>query len=355
MAKKRCRKKGKRKCYSFSFNDPLAYKLYAFFNFDGRTCTEVLREIVAGRTAETAIDESIAGYFQKCSFGQKFHGGYGTFYSVSLPDNGWFTFNNSVCPDSTPRDDLTKQITLVARLNLRDDGNTLTEYQFIGKHAGNGGTNNPFDFNCSHGGTPTPRLTRAHASDFRIHTAPAAISFETDYTIAVYQNGADISTNATWYKDGQLWGTASLSGAGSGACTGGSQNIRIGRRADNGLQYRGRFERILVYARNLSLLEHWQLHDDPDVMFREDDFMTSIGLLTAASTPQTITSQARFANSFVRADAAIQSSVVFATSFLVRESRGNISGNIQFASRFTACVSTDIYAADTGDTGRYRR
>ncbi len=354
MAKKRCKKKGKRKCYSFSFNDPLAYKLYAFFNFDGRNCMEVLRQIIAGKNAETAVDESISGYFQKCNFGTKFHGGYGTFYSVSLPDSGWFTFNNTVCPDSTSRDDLTKEITLVARLNLRDDGNTLTEYQFIGKHAGNGASANPFDFNCSHGGTPTPRLTRANA-DFRIHSAPAALSFDTEYTIAVYQDGSAIETPATWYKDGSLWGTSSLGGTGSGAATGGGQAIRIGRRADNALQYRGRFERILVYARKLTPLEHWQLHDDPDVMFREDDFMTSIGLITAASTPQTITSNVIFDNEFVRADAAAQSEVVFLSEFLAVESRGSIDSDVQFASRFTACTSTDIYSADIGDAGRYRR
>jgi len=314
----------------------------------------VLRQVVAGKNTETAIDESIAGYFQKTNFGPKFHGGYGTFYSVSLPDNGWFTFKNSICPDATPRDDLTRKITMVWRGSLRDDGNTLTELQLIGKHAGNGATNNPFDYNVSHGGTPTPRLTRAGGT-FVIHTAPAALSFDTEYTIAAYQDGAEISTAATYYKDGALWGTASTSGGGSGACVGGAQDIRIGRRADNALQFRGRHERILVYARQLTALEHWQLHDDPDVMFREDDYGTSIGLLTAALSPQTITSQALFTTSFVRADAAAQSDAIFSTSFLVVESRGSISTDVKFASRFTACVSTDIYSTDFGDTGRYRR
>jgi len=355
VAKKRCRKKGRRRCITaFNFNDPLSYKLYAFFAFDGRTCQEILRAATCGVHQQTAVNESIAGYFQPWKFGPKFNGGFGTFYSVSLPDNGWFTFNNALIGDSNLRGDLTGKITLVWRGSLRDDGNTLTELQIIGKHAGNGATNNPFDFNTSHGGTPTPRVTRATAGSFVIHQAPAALSFDTNYTIAVFQDGADISQAATYFKDGASWGTASTSGGGSGQCTGGAADVRIGRRADNALQFRGRNERILIYTRALSAQEHWQIHDDPDVVFQEDDYATSISIVSA-SLPVSVSSSVRFGTSFVRADAFFNAGARFVSSFKVVESRGSFNSSVNFTSKFVPCIASDIYGYDAGDSGRYRR
>ena len=338
---------------AFNFFDPLSHKLYAAFMFDGRNCQELIRQATAGVHPQTSITESIAGYFQKWKFGPKFNGGFGTFYSVSLPDAGHFTFNDALIPDSGIKGDLAGEITLVWRGSLRDDGNTLTGGHIIGKHASNGATNNPFSWIWDHGGNPSFTITRANSA-FAQQQSPFNVSFDENYTIG-YNAGRTIEGTNYYFKDGQRFTANLIGGSGTGQANGsGNSNIQIGRRPDNVFQHRGRNERILIYTRLLSPTEHWQLHDDPDIIFQEDDY--AIGLTeSVGATIIASSSSVRFSNTFVRADQFFQAGARFVSSFAVVESRGAISSSIRFTSQFTPCIASDIYGQDAGDANRYRR
>lgn len=350
MAKKRCRRKGRRRCLSaLNRLDPLAIKLNSLFVFNGRMCQEVIRQATAGIHQQTSIVESVGTYFQPWIFGPKFNGGNGTFYSINLPDSGWFQFENSLIPDTG----LLKELAIVARFSLRDDGDTLTPLHLLNKQIW-GSAPSPFDITMPHGGNPSLSFTRSHGTDSRVHNSAFNLNFEENYTLGV-NAPALMESDHFFYKDGQK-SVATKVGTGTGAPTGISAPIRIGRRnsgATSDGQFRGRIERIMIFERNLSDGEMWQLKDDPDVVFTEDDYIS--GVVTAAAVINSpFSSTVRFTSS-VGFLPFFNSEVHFASTFRVLESRGSINSSVRFASKFTACIASDIYGYDTGDAGRYRR
>lgn len=349
MAKRRCNKK-RRRCYTaFNTTDALAYKLKIFLLFEGETCLDVRKQTVCGSRDNTSINKTISNYFQRCTFSSKLNGSVGTYYGVNLPDAGWFQFENTYIADTG----LLEEIAWVWRGNFRDDGSTLTGFQMIGKHAGNGATNNPFDISASHGGAPQFTITRAHASDFRQQVSPASgITFDTDYTIG-FNSGKTMEATSYYFKDGRVWGTATLAGSGSGAVTSGGQALRVGRRADAALQFRGRSERQLIWGRNLSALEMWKMHNNPDELFWEEDFTAGTATVAASTTPS-FSSGLSFNHTWTT-EPQFRAGVTIASTFAVVDSRASFNSAVYIHSQFIPCVSSDIYATDIGDDWRYRR
>ena len=124
---------------------------------------------------------------------------------------------------------------------------------FMGKHTGNGGTQNPFDFRTSNDTTPRLNLIRAN-TDSRTWSGPAVTLGQWKHYCVVAPS--TIETAPTFYIDGAAAVTpASVGSTGTGAPTGSGAAIRIGVRADDAVKMDGSMDEVRIYNRMLSAAE----------------------------------------------------------------------------------------------------
>lgn len=151
---------------------------------------------------------------------------------------------------------LLSQITLIWRGNIRSGG---AFRQFMGKHAGNGANNCPFDYRTDNSGTPLLTLVRSDAGGTATKTGPA-VTLNQYKTYAVSDPRGNTAIDVKFAIDGFV---ASTVGADSLPVTGSGAPIRVGRRADGAVQMDGICEYARVYTRALSSDELMWSHIEP--------------------------------------------------------------------------------------------
>lgn len=130
---------------------------------------------------------------------------------------------------------------------------TSPGHHFAGKHAGNGATDNPFDWRTFDSTTTNPTLVRARTSGsptLGAWNSGSSISTgaTTRHTTEVTQ-GATLDTTPAFYIDGTLTSTTTIVAGPASEAVGSSTGLRVGRRADAGFQMNGTTEYVAGWAR----------------------------------------------------------------------------------------------------------
>lgn len=159
---------------------------------------------------------------------------------------------------------------------------------FVGKHAGAGGTNNPFDFRTTNDATPFVRLLVAHATAVRDWQGQA-ITLGARQTYGV-NRPTPIEATPRSFLNGIGANMSNPAGAATGAITGTGANIRIGRRPDGGVQLDGRVEAVYIWKRLLSDAEHLALGLNP-FHFLAPDFFTPFPYRDTSGDPVVVAGQ----------------------------------------------------------------
>lgn len=156
---------------------------------------------------------------------------------------------------------------------------------FVGKTSGNGATANPFDFRTTN--DPTPKLALVRANTAFSEIDGPAITLNQIQTYGVTTNSSNVANNAgtLFYVDGVQSSFSAASGSGSGAPTGGGNNIQIGRRPDGAVQMDGTCEMVLIWNRVLSADEMAWLVHEPFTLIRESPQQASWFTIVTASSP----------------------------------------------------------------------
>ncbi len=149
----------------------------------------------------------------------------------------------------------TGAVTLCTWANIRTGGDLR---HFMGKHTGNGATNNPFDFRTNNSATPVLVLVRSN-SDFRQWNGPAITLLQWKHYCVVAPSGV-VTDAPTFYVDGVASLGSGAGGTGSGAVTGSGAAIRIGARADAAAKMNGVIDEVRIYDRALSAEEIKRLY-----------------------------------------------------------------------------------------------
>lgn len=148
-----------------------------------------------------------------------------------------------------------------------DTGSAFRHY--MGKHAGAGATANPFDFRTTNDPTPRTRLVVANTAVRDYQGQLITLGAREAHAV---NRPALIETVPTEYLNGLPFAMSLQAGAGTGAPTGTGANIRVGRRADGGVQLDGRMEAVFIWKRLLSNDEHMALWLNPYHFLMPDDF-----------------------------------------------------------------------------------
>lgn len=131
---------------------------------------------------------------------------------------------------------------------------------FAGKHTGNGGNSNPFDFRANNSGLVD--LVRANAVGFSIHTASISLTVGVLHHVLCSVANDLIETAPLWLIDGVIASDSAFQSA-IGAVTGDGSPIRIGRRADGAVQLDGVTAEFRAYGYGMSLAQAWTLYENP--------------------------------------------------------------------------------------------
>ena len=126
---------------------------------------------------------------------------------------------------------------------------------FAGKHASNGGTNNPFDFRTNNtAGSTAVVLVRAETFASASFTSSATISAGTSAQTVEMTHTGPLNVNATAYINGVSGSTSGATGSGATPTTN-TTGLRVGRRSDGVVQMDGYTEYVLGWARVLTEAE----------------------------------------------------------------------------------------------------
>jgi len=134
---------------------------------------------------------------------------------------------------------------------------------FMGKHASNGATQNPFDFRTTSDTIPLLVFVRAN-SDSKNWTGPAVtLGAWKHYCVTA---PSAIESAPTFYIDGVAAVTPTAGGTGTGTATGSGAAIRIGVRSDSAVRMDGSMDEVRIYNRALSAAEIQSLYNqsNPD-------------------------------------------------------------------------------------------
>lgn len=146
---------------------------------------------------------------------------------------------------------------------------------FMGKHTGNGATNNPFDFRTHSDATPSLRLIRSAGASSVQWEGPATTLGESHLYGAVVDVAS--ATAEFYVDDTRTTNTQSaITPTGSGAA------IRIGRRADGAVQMDGKLEAAYIWSRRLNHNEMTMIAHDFLAPFHERHFLIAAEAAAAA-------------------------------------------------------------------------
>ena len=124
---------------------------------------------------------------------------------------------------------------------------------FLSKSVGSGSAANPGEFRTDNSATPKLFSARANAAANTYSGPNAVVGAYRMYSMTLADG--NVNTAPIFYV-GTTPTTGTLStGTATGAATGTSQNLRIGRRADGAVQMNGTIASVLVYNRALSAAE----------------------------------------------------------------------------------------------------
>lgn len=154
---------------------------------------------------------------------------------------------NSTMPDSV----LLGALTVCVVANI-DTGSTFRH--FVGKHAGNAATAAPLDFRTDNAASPKINVGRANTAN-RVWQSNGAVTLGSWQMYSVTYSDGNVNTTPALYINTTAQTVTAVGGAGSGAATGSSADLRIGRRADGAVQMDGKIATILIYNRALSSTE----------------------------------------------------------------------------------------------------
>lgn len=173
--------------------------------------------------------------------------------AVNLPGTSSDYYNAAESSDT----DYIGDITLIWRGVVRD---TSTFRHFMGKHAGNGATNCPFDFRTN-GGTQLS-LVRSSAITSAAYQSTLTFTANSLRTFAVTQVAG--SNTAIFYIDG----VADSAGSGSVTPSGSGADIRLGVRPDNAVIMNGYAETALIASQIWTATEIQAFTADPYAFLR---------------------------------------------------------------------------------------
>jgi hypothetical protein len=137
------------------------------------------------------------------------------------------------------------------------------QHHFVGKHASNGGSQNPFDFRTDFSTKPT--LVRAGTPPHDTYSDARTVAQDTVVTLGVSSTGANGANATLFYIDGVAGSGATGSNA---PYTGSGADIRVGRRDDGSVQLTGAAFHVFIWSRVLSTSEHRSLHYEPYQIFK---------------------------------------------------------------------------------------
>lgn len=135
------------------------------------------------------------------------------------------------------------------------------------KHAGAGGSQSPFSVLTDNAASPQALiLSRANLGNRNFTTTTGCLPVGVDNVVVITAPEA-IQTSPAFYVNGLEFSSTSA-GSGSGASTGSSASIRVGRRADGAVQSNGDVSIVAIWSRALSVNEVAALTADPFQMLR---------------------------------------------------------------------------------------
>lgn len=148
---------------------------------------------------------------------------------------------------------------------------------FAGKHASGGGTANPFDFRTNNAATPLMELIRANTG-YKEYSGPAVVLNTMTHYAATAPN--IIQTAPEFYVDGSATTGTSIGGFGSGAPTGSTADIKIGRRADGVVKMDGVIDEMRILSTELSadwISTEYNNQSSPSTFYSVSDEQTTGG------------------------------------------------------------------------------
>lgn len=155
--------------------------------------------------------------------------------------------NSDVVTNATLADtNLLGALTVIVVANI-DTGSAFRE--FVCKAAGNGGTQNPLDFRTDSGATPKLVVVRANTTSGLYNGPNVTVGGWKMYSVVC---PSAIETSPTFYVNTASTGGGIEVGAATGAPTGSSANLRVGRRADGATQMDGKIAYLSIYNAALS-------------------------------------------------------------------------------------------------------
>ncbi len=148
-------------------------------------------------------------------------------------------------------------ISIIERADITSGG----DYRhFAGKHSGNGGTQNPFDFRTNSSGSAL-YLVRVNGGGVEYTGPSTTIGSWKSYGLGAPSAIEDVPD---FYVDGSKTSGTNKAGSGTGAPTGSNANIRVGRRADGAVQMIGAISSVAIFSRKLSDSEFQEEENGPE-------------------------------------------------------------------------------------------
>lgn len=140
---------------------------------------------------------------------------------------------------------------------------------FAGKHSSSGGSFNPFDFRTDNSAAPKPTIVRATGgASTGNYESTTALTVGAISTVEVTQ-GAFVSDVPSFYVNGLLTGTTTLSGGSAAPPAGTGDPIRVGRRTDGAVQMDGYTEYLAGWGRILTATELAEFRARPYALIKQ--------------------------------------------------------------------------------------
>ena len=140
--------------------------------------------------------------------------------------------------------------------------------QFAGKHLTNGAANNPFDFRTSNAASPLPNIVRASSTHFRTYQNSTALTTGAWRTVSFTFADGTVTTTPKGMVNGVIGTITNIDGAGTGAVTGSSAALRVGRRPDNAVQMNGITSVLAIWNLEIPPGFMADIHENPFKMLR---------------------------------------------------------------------------------------
>lgn len=196
--------------------------------------------------------------------------------SATSSDDGYAAFSG------IPDDAFTGPLTL-EWFGVINAGNRYNH--FMGKHAGNGSTANPFDFRTD--SSPTPKGVVVRSGGSAAGTSSSLPVGTPVHVVFAFETGIG-GGNYVAYVNGKV--DAIWTSGGTSAVTGSGADIRVGKRADDFVKLSGSVFAARAWSRQLSTAEVVALYADPFQMFEAPRI---VGVETSEPAPAGISGMAR--------------------------------------------------------------